>query len=104
MNEQNNNGNNRGNQGDNRQQNGGIDFAAMFNNVLNAGNRRRLVLRHRGETVLRLPLTIVAVIALILLWQSAFLLVALVALVFFLQVQVSFERRSDLSQETPYRD
>lgn len=101
MNEQNNNGNNNG---DNRQQNGGVDFAGMFNNVLNAGNRRRLVLRHRGETVLRLPLTIVALIALILLWQSPFLLIAMVALVFFLQVQVSFERRSDLVQEPPYRD
>ena len=86
----------RGNGGNN------VDFVAMINGILAAGNRRRLVLRHRGETVLRLPLTVVVLIALILLWQSAFLLVALVALVFFTQTQISFERRSDV--EPPYRD
>ncbi len=100
---------NNNREADQRQQNsqptGGVDFAAMLNGILAAGNRRRLVLRHRGETVLRLPLTVVAVVALILLWQSAFLLVALVALVFFLQIQVSLERRSDVQQHNPnYRD
>lgn len=92
---------------ENRQPNngGGVDFAAMLNGLLAAGNRRRLVLRHRGETVLRMPLTVMAVVALILLWQSPFLLVALVALVFFLQVQVSFERRTDVPPpEQHYRD
>lgn len=91
-------------QGDPPRGNGGnsVDFVAMINGILAAGNRRRLVLRHRGETVLRLPLTVVVLIALILLWQSAFLLVALVALVFFTQTQISFERRSDV--EPPYRD
>lgn len=88
----------------NQQSNGGIDFAAMFNGLLAAGNRRRLVLRHRGETVLRLPLTIAAVVALILLWQSAFLLVAVVALVLFLQVRVSLERRVDAPPPHEYRD
>ena len=78
----------------NQQSNGGIDFAAMFNGLLAAGNRRRLVLR----------LTIVAVIALILLWQSAFLLVAVVALILFLQVSVSLERRVDAPPPPGYRD
>src|SRR5690554_3712156 len=97
---------NNNREADQRQQNsqptGGVDFAAMINGLLAAGNRRRLVLRHRGETVLRLPLTVVVLITLILLWQSAFLLVALVALVFFTQTQISFERRSDV--QPPYRD
>lgn len=104
----NNNGNSQNQQnqpqGNQPRGNGGnnVDFVAMINGILAAGNRRRLVLRHRGETVLRLPLTVVVLIALILLWQSAFLLVALVALVFFTQTQISFERRSDV--EPPYRD
>lgn len=84
--------------------NGGIDFAALLNGLLAAGNRRRLVLRHRGETVLRLPLTIAVLVALILLWQSAFLLVAVVALVLFLQVSVSLERRVDSPPPYEHRD
>ena len=88
----------------NRNGSNGIDFAAMLNGLLATGNSLRLVLRHRGETVLRLPLTVVAIAVLILLWQSAFLLVGLVALVFFTQTQVSFERRRDVQQPPPYRD
>lgn len=103
----NNNGSHNQPQGNPPNGNGGsggnsVDFVAMINGLLAAGNRRRLVLRHRGETVLRLPLTVVVLITLILLWQSAFLLVALVALVFFTQTQISFERRSDI--QPPYRD
>lgn len=90
--------------GNNQPNNSGFDFAAMLNGLLAAGNRRRLVLRHRGETVLRLPLTIVALVVLILLWQSAFLLVALVALILFLQVNVSLERRVDAPPPHEYRD
>ena len=90
--------------GNSHSSSGGIDFAAMLNGLLAAGNRRRLVLRHRGETVLRLPLTIAVAVGLILLWQSAFLLVAAVALVLFLQVSVSLERRVDSPPPYEHRD
>lgn len=90
------NGNGPGQQQSQQQPAGnGVDFMAILNGLLAAGNRRRLVLRHRGETVLRLPLTIAAAVGLIMLWQSAFLLVAVVALILFLQVSVSLERRVD---------
>lgn len=85
-----NNGNNNGNG-----PRSGIDVGRIFNNLLAEGNRRRLVLRHQGETVLRLPLTIAIALGFVLLWKSPFLMIVLVALVFFLRVQVVFERRSN---------
>lgn len=100
--QQQNNQNQQPNQGGNGNQNN-VDFVGMINGIIAAGNRRRLVLRHRGETVLRLPLTVLVIITLILLWQSPFLLVALIALVFFTQTQISFERRSN-TPPPPYRD
>lgn len=83
---------------------GGVDVTAIFNSLWNEGNRRRLVLRHNGETVLRLPMTIVAILLLVLLWQSPFLLVIGIALIFFLRLQVVFERRSDVQRPPTYRD
>lgn len=89
-----NNGHNNSS-GNNSGPRSGIDVAQIFNNLLAEGNRRRIVLRHQGETVLRLPLTIAVVLGFILLWKSPFLMIVLIALVFFLRVQVVFERRSN---------
>ncbi len=76
----------------------GTDIMATISNLWEQGNRRRLVIRHQGETMLRLPLAIAVIIALIMLWQSPFFLVVGIALVFFLRLQVSFERRPDRSR------
>lgn len=71
----------------------GIDLGAIFNSLFAAASRRRLVLRHDGETVLRLPLTIAMAVALLLVWQSPLLFVGAIALVFFLHIRVSMEYR-----------
>lgn len=90
----------------NGRQNGqGLDLGAIVSGLLAAGNRRRLVLRHQGETVLRLPLTIAAVAAFLLLWQSPLLFFGAVALVFFLHLHVSFEYRPpQYDRPVEYRD
>jgi hypothetical protein len=92
------NSNYNGNQGGPRS---GVDVGQIFNNLLAEANRRRIVLRHQGETVLRLPLTIAIIIGLILLWKSPFLAIVLIGLVFFLRVQVVFERRSNVRPPGP---
>jgi hypothetical protein len=95
---ENNNGYN-GNQGGGPRS--GVDVGQIFSNLLAEANRRRIVLRHEGETVLRLPLTIAVIIGLVLLWKSPFLTVLIIGLIFFLRVQVVFERRSNVRPPGP---
>ncbi len=99
-----NNNDNRNNGPEQREHRPGVDVGAIFHGLWAEGNRRRLVLRHQGETVLRLPMTIVVIILLVLLWQSPFLLVLGIALIFFLRLQVVFERRSNAAPPPVHRD
>src|SRR5690625_551050 len=85
--------------------NSGLDLGAIFNSLFAAGNRRRIVPRHEGETVLRLPLTIALLTAFLLLWQSPLLFVGIIALVFFLHMRVSIEYRPpQREQPVEYQD
>ena len=53
-----NNNENRNGGPEPREHRPGVDVGAIFHGLWAEGNRRRLVLRHQGETVLRLPMTI----------------------------------------------
>jgi|GEM_PF-6860522 len=65
--------------------------------LLREGNRRQLLLRNAsGRTVLRLPLTATALIALFLLWRVPILLILAVLIALALRVQMAIYREENV--------
>jgi hypothetical protein len=61
---------------------------AFFSKLTTAGNKRQFIIRNKhDQTVLRLPLTVAAIIGLFLIWQALPLVVVTFIVALFLKMQ-----------------